>query len=292
MPAPTSTSRAAALAADRGTAPSRPRGPSTRARRRTARRRCSFGDRGRDELVGRDRCVAPSCSPSSRRHGCGSLRTMSVTPALARARRSLSVADRSAAGDEHPLARLHAARVMPCSATASGSVERGVAQRQAVGQAEQPRPRRTLMYVGERALEVAALADRARPEHRLGRPARQYSHSPQRTRRAADRRRRRPPSRSRRRRPRRRCPSTRGRRPSSARPQPSSTKWMSEPQTPQWLTSSSTSSGAELRDRVLLDLDPPIALVDRGPHRRGDRFRHARERCPNLTRTSTSGTRQ
>ena len=55
---------------------------------------------------------------------------------------------------------------------------------------------------------------------------------------------------------------------------------MSEPQTPQWLTSSRTSSGAELGDRVLLDLDPPITLVDRRPHGLGHVSPHATRALP------------
>ena len=159
--------------------------------------------------------------------------------------------------------------------------ERGVAQRETVGQAQQL-ARGDLDVVGERALEVAALARPGRgPTHRLGRPVAAVlalaALAP------TVRRRRGSPTFQ---------PVTLA--PTAAtvplyswppiefgRPQPSSTKWRSEPQTPQWLTSSRTSSGPR-SGTGYLDLDPPITC--RPPPASSRTFPPCRERCPNLTR--------
>ena len=270
---------------------------STPARRRTARRR--------------GRAASPAVSSSS---GCDGART---EPFAQRAARVVRLADddvvdargtqrgdreeadrarrRSPASACRVVHRRHG--VMPCSATAIGSVERGVLRcREPVGDAQQLR-RQEWSCTGR--TRPASRPRRRRPDraitHSDGRSATQYSHVPQRgdgppttrspTFQPVTHRRRR-----------RSCRCTRGPRSRPTCPPHSSRKCRSEPQIPQWLTSTSTSFGPDLGQRPVLDPDVPEAHEHRDGHRRSEvvRTRTCARPCgkgrPNLTRASRLAT--
>ena len=179
-------------------------------------------------------------------------------------------ADRSAAGDEHPLARLHRGAADAVQRDRERLGERGVAQRQAVGQAQEL-ALRDLDVVGERALEVAALADRvaAGAEARATgaavlalaaahrRPADDGVADLPVGHRGADR-------------------DDRARvlvAVDRVRPAPALEHEVDvRAADPAVADLEEDVVRADLGDRVLLDLDPPITLVDRGPHGLGQRF--------------------
>ncbi len=183
--------------------------------------------------------TAPSCSASACRVGCGSLATTSVTP---RARAAAIV---SAPIGPHPVTRMRCPartppRVRPWSATASGS---------ASAAARIDTPGGTRRSSGSRTRTKSANAPwnpptpgLLRPTHSCGRPARQYSHSPQRcdgpptTSSPGDQVVTSSPTATTR--PENSCPPI-----EFGAPHPSTNIWRSLPHTPQWLTSSRTSSG-------------------------------------------------
>ena len=155
--------------------------------------------RGRHELVGHRRSRAPSFSHSARRLRVR-LAHDDVVDAERLQRGDRQEADRAAAGDEPARARAahRRARVMPCSATASGSVERGVLERQAVGDAQQlRRPRDRLVAARTRpASRSSSAPTRPRSTQSDGRPREAVLARPAPRRRARRRPGRRPPSRS------------------------------------------------------------------------------------------------
>ena len=229
--------------AARAPTPGRGRCPSTRARRRTARRRSRTASPASSSSAG-STVRAPSFSHSARRLAFGSLTTMSSTPSAF-----------SAATDRNPIGpppvtsqrvpgRAPPAWVMPCSATASGSVSAACLRRERVGDAQRLGGAHGLV-ARERALPgaaVAADASRARRtatvavrEAVLALPAarRRAADGP-----VADRPARRPPAPTAATVPEYSWPSI-----TPARPPHSRRKCRSEPQIPQWLTSSSSSPG-------------------------------------------------
>ena len=199
--------RARRASAARAPLPSPRRCPSTRARRRTARRRgraASPASRARRVR----RCARRAARTARGGVACGSLTTMSSTPSAF-----------SAATDRKPIGpppvtsqrvpgRAPPPRVMPCSATASGSAERGVLRAtRCVGDAQQLRPRDRPCSRRTRPASRRRRRRRGpRSAHSDGRP-RQAVLALAAPRRLARRRPgRRRSSRSRRRRPRRPCP--------------------------------------------------------------------------------------
>ena len=121
--------------------------------------------------------AAPSRSASARRVGCGSLATMSVTP------RALAAAMLSAPIGPHPVTSTRCPastppRVNPCSATASGSAS-AAARIDTPGGTRRSSASRTRTKSAN-APWNSPTPGLVRPVQSCGRPARQYSHSPQR----------------------------------------------------------------------------------------------------------------
>ena len=226
---------------------------------------------------------APSCSPSARRRG---VRLAHDDVVDARAPRSAATASSRSGPPPVTSTRCPACtppRVMPCSATASGSASAACCSDRPSG--TRSGSSACDAHVARRTRPASRRPCRVRPARRTATGGRRGSTRTRRTRRrAADDRVADLPAghvgadRD------DACPSTRGPRSSPAVPQPSSTKCRSEPQTPQWLTSSSTSSGPSSGTGSLLDRDlagPMKTAASQVTVRR-----HARQRRPNLTRAS------
>ena len=167
------------------------------------------------------------------------------------------------------------ARVMPCSATAIGSASAACFDVNPSGMRSSCAAGMVLYRANAPCQSPSSVPTRPRITHSDGRCATQYSHVPQR----GDG----PPT--------TRSPGCQSVTASPTAtivplyswpsiapscPPHSSRKCRSEPQIPQWLTSTSTSFGPDLGPGSILDADVPQAHEHRGGHRGGKRFGHGR----------------
>ena len=156
MPAPTSTSVPRALELRERRLHARGRCPSTRARRRTARRRGRAASPGVDELLGLDDAGAELLAERRGGSPCGSLTTMSSTPSAFSAATERKPIGPPPVTSQRVPGRAPPACVMPCSATASGSVSAACLSERSSGTRSASAARDRLV-AGERALPVAVV---------------------------------------------------------------------------------------------------------------------------------------